>query len=60
MRAPDIDAGAVIAWARARIAGYKTPKSVDFIDALPRYATNRVLRRVLREPYWGGHGRLVG
>jgi acyl-CoA synthetase (AMP-forming)/AMP-acid ligase II len=54
------DAEAIIAWARQRIAGYKAPKSVDFIDALPRNATNKVLRRVLREPYWAGHGRLVG
>jgi acyl-CoA synthetase (AMP-forming)/AMP-acid ligase II len=54
------DPEAIIAWARERIAGYKTPKSVDFIDILPRNATNKVLRRVLREPYWAGHGRLVG
>jgi acyl-coenzyme A synthetase/AMP-(fatty) acid ligase len=54
------DAEAIIAWARARIAGYKAPKSVDFIDALPRNATNKVLRRELRKPYWEGHGRLVG
>ncbi len=56
----EIDEAAVIAWARERIAAYKAPKSVDFIDALPRNATNKVLRRVLREPYWEGHGRLVG
>ncbi len=55
---PDPDA--IISWARQKIAGYKVPKSVDFIDALPRNATNKVLRRVLREPYWSGHGRLVG
>jgi acyl-CoA synthetase (AMP-forming)/AMP-acid ligase II len=54
------DAAAIIAWTRSKIAGYKTPKSVDFIDVLPRNATNKVLRRVLREPYWAGHGRLVG
>jgi acyl-CoA synthetase (AMP-forming)/AMP-acid ligase II len=54
------DAEAIIAWARARIAGYKAPKSVDFIEALPRNATNKVLRRELRKPYWEGHGRLVG
>ena len=54
------DAEAIIAWARARIAGYKAPKSVDFIDVLPRNATNKVLRRELRKPYWEGHGRLVG
>ncbi len=62
VRAPgsEIDEDAVIAWARERIAGYKAPKSVDFIEVLPRNATNKVLRRVLREPYWAGHGRLVG
>jgi acyl-CoA synthetase (AMP-forming)/AMP-acid ligase II len=54
------DPEAIIAWARARIAGFKAPKSVDFIDVLPRNATNKVLRRVLRAPYWEGHGRLVG
>ena len=51
---------AVIAWARARIAGYKAPKSVDFIDVLPRNASGKVLRRELRKPYWEGHGRMVG
>jgi acyl-CoA synthetase (AMP-forming)/AMP-acid ligase II len=51
---------AVIAWARARIAGYKAPKSVDFIDVLPRNASGKVLRRELRKPYWEGHSRLVG
>ncbi len=54
------DPEAIIAWARERIAGYKAPRSVDFIEVLPRNATNKVLRRVLREPYWAGHGRLVG
>jgi acyl-CoA synthetase (AMP-forming)/AMP-acid ligase II len=55
-----VDADTIIGWARQRIAGFKAPKSVDFIDVLPRNATNKVLRRVLREPYWAGHGRLVG
>jgi acyl-CoA synthetase (AMP-forming)/AMP-acid ligase II len=50
----------IIAWARERIAGYKAPKSVDFIDVLPRNASGKVLRRELRKPYWEGHGRLVG
>jgi acyl-CoA synthetase (AMP-forming)/AMP-acid ligase II len=50
----------IIAWARARIAGYKAPKSVDFIDALPRNPSGKVLRRELRKPYWEGHGRAVG
>jgi acyl-CoA synthetase (AMP-forming)/AMP-acid ligase II len=50
----------VIAWARERIAGYKAPKSVDFIDALPRNPSGKVLRRELRKPYWEGRDRKVG
>lgn len=53
-------AEAVIAWARERIAGYKAPKSVDFVSALPRNPSGKVLRRELRAPYWEGHGRAVG
>jgi acyl-CoA synthetase (AMP-forming)/AMP-acid ligase II len=50
----------IIAWARQRIAAYKAPKSVDFIDALPRNASGKVLRRELRKPYWEGQARNVG
>ncbi|MBS0359849.1 MAG: long-chain-fatty-acid--CoA ligase [Proteobacteria bacterium] len=56
----DCDPASVIAWARERIAAYKAPKSVDFIDVLPRNASGKVLRRELRKPYWEGHGRMVG
>jgi acyl-CoA synthetase (AMP-forming)/AMP-acid ligase II len=49
----------IIAYARARIAGFKVPKSVDFVAALPRNATGKVLRRELREPYWAGKTRRV-
>jgi len=50
----------IIAYARTRIAGYKAPKSIDFIDLLPRNASGKVLRRELRKPYWEGRGRNVG
>ncbi|MEL7108589.1 MAG: long-chain-fatty-acid--CoA ligase [Pseudomonadota bacterium] len=50
----------VIAWAKARIAGYKCPKSVDVIDALPRNPSGKILRKDLREPYWEGQERRVG
>jgi acyl-CoA synthetase (AMP-forming)/AMP-acid ligase II len=57
---PGVADAAVIAWARERIAGYKAPKSVDFIDILPRNASGKVLRRELRKPYWEGRARNVG
>jgi acyl-CoA synthetase (AMP-forming)/AMP-acid ligase II len=56
----DCDPAAVIAWARERIAAYKAPKSVDFIEVLPRNASGKVLRRELRKPYWEGRARNVG
>lgn len=52
-------AAEVIAFARTRIAGYKVPKSVDFIAALPRNPSGKILRRELREPYWAGKQRRV-
>ena len=51
--------GDIIAWTRERIAAYKTPKSVDFIAALPRNASGKILRRELRDPYWVGKDRKV-
>ena len=40
----------IIGFTRERIAGFKTPKSVDFITALPRNASGKILRRHLRDP----------
>ena len=50
----------IIAWARERIAAYKCPKTVDFVEALPRNPSGKILRKDLREPYWEGHERRVG
>lgn len=49
----------LIDWARQRIAGYKCPKSVDFVAALPRNPSGKILRRELRAPYWAGQSRGV-
>ncbi len=49
----------IIAFARTKIAAFKCPKSVDFIDVLPRNPSGKILRRQLREPYWAGHDRRV-
>jgi long-chain acyl-CoA synthetase len=53
------DASDIQAYARSRIADFKVPKSVDFVDALPRNASGKVLRRQLQEPYWAGRERKV-
>ena len=53
------DAADIIAWVRARIANFKTPKSVDFVEAIPRNLSGKILRRQLREPYWKGRDRRV-
>jgi long-chain acyl-CoA synthetase len=55
----DPKADDIIAYARERIAGFKTPKSVDFIEALPRNPSGKILRRELREPYWAEKERRV-
>lgn len=49
----------VIAYAKQQIAGFKCPKSVDFIDMLPRNPSGKILRRELRAPYWEGKDRAV-
>lgn len=49
----------LIAFARERIAGYKVPRSIDFVEALPRNPTGKILKRELRKPYWEGRSRQV-
>ena len=53
------EAAAIIEDCRSRIAGFKTPKSVDFLADLPRNAAGKVLKQKLREPYWRGLTRAV-
>ena len=55
----DMSTDEVIAYARQQIAGYKIPRSVDFLDELPRNPSGKILKRELREPYWVGHERQV-
>jgi fatty-acyl-CoA synthase/long-chain acyl-CoA synthetase len=42
----------VMAFARQRLAGYKIPRSVGFVDELPRTGSGKVLKRELRAPFW--------
>jgi acyl-CoA synthetase (AMP-forming)/AMP-acid ligase II len=56
--APGVETGdalaqEIIAFCRARLAGFKCPKSVDFTDDLPRLPSGKLLKRELRKRYWG-------
>jgi acyl-CoA synthetase (AMP-forming)/AMP-acid ligase II len=48
-RTADLSERAITDWVRERIAAYKAPKRVLFVDALPRNASGKVLKRVLRQ-----------
>ena len=49
----------IMGFARTRIAGFKCPRSVDFVSALPRTPSGKILKRDLRAPYWQGRDRQV-
>lgn len=50
----------MIEYCRDQIAGYKIPRQLKLIDELPRNASGKVLKKVLREPYWKDSHRRVG
>tara|TARA_B110000503_G_scaffold55621_1_gene89299 strand:+ start:697 stop:2265 length:1569 start_codon:yes stop_codon:yes gene_type:complete len=49
----------IIQYTKRKIAGYKTPKSIDFVDVLPRNPTGKLLKRELRAPYWENQERQI-
>jgi long-chain acyl-CoA synthetase len=55
---PDL-AEELLAHCRRELATYKCPRSVDFVDDLPRDDNGKLLKRLLRERYWAGHDSLV-
>jgi acyl-coenzyme A synthetase/AMP-(fatty) acid ligase len=49
----------LLAYCRGELATYKCPRSVDFVDQLPRDDNGKLYKRVLRARYWEGHDSLV-
>jgi fatty-acyl-CoA synthase len=49
----------VIAWAKTRVASYKSPKHVEFRDELARTATGKLQKFKLRQPFWEDQGRQI-
>jgi acyl-CoA synthetase (AMP-forming)/AMP-acid ligase II len=55
----EVTAEEIVSFARERMAHFKAPRSVDFVAALPRNPSGKILKRELRAPYWEGRGRQV-
>jgi len=49
----------IIAAASEHLASYQKPRSVDFVDSLPKAPTGKILKRELRDPYWNQGERKV-
>ena len=55
----DLDEKKLIEFCRGKIASYKIPKSVDFVEDLPRNPSGKLLKREIRKPYWQGLSREI-
>jgi long-chain acyl-CoA synthetase len=55
----DVTEQELIDFCRERLARFKCPTSVDWIEALPRNPSGKILKKDLREPYWAGRTRNV-
>ncbi len=55
----ELDAAAVESYARDHLAGYKIPRSISWVDELPKTGSGKILKRELRQPYWAEHGANV-
>jgi acyl-CoA synthetase (AMP-forming)/AMP-acid ligase II len=45
---------------RSRLARFKVPKVIEFVDAIPKTPYGKLDKKAVRLPYWEGHDRLVG
>ena len=57
--AMQIDVDGLLDHCKERLAGFKAPRSIDVVDELPRNASGKVRKHVLREPHWAGRTRGV-
>lgn len=54
-----VGADELIALCKERLGSVKVPKSVDFVDSLPRSPNGKVLKKDLRAPYWAAQNRSI-
>ena len=50
----ELTAQTIIAWCRAHVSAYKAPRIVQFVDALPKNASGKVMWKKLQEIEWRG------
>jgi acyl-CoA synthetase (AMP-forming)/AMP-acid ligase II len=55
----DVSDESLLAHCRQSLAGYKCPTSIDRVETLPRNPSGKLLKTVIREPYWEGRTRRV-
>jgi acyl-CoA synthetase (AMP-forming)/AMP-acid ligase II len=55
----ELEPAQIIEFCRQHLAGYKCPRTVEFVDTLPRNASGKILKNQLREPYWKDRARRV-
>ncbi|HEY3992398.1 MAG TPA: AMP-binding protein [Ktedonobacteraceae bacterium] len=55
----NISENELIAFCGERLAGYKKPRSIDFVAELPRNPAGKLLKTLIREPYWKNAGRKI-
>jgi long-chain acyl-CoA synthetase len=55
---PELEAE-ILAWSVDKLAKYKTPRTIDFVEELPRDPNGKLYKRKLRDPYWEGHERAI-
>ncbi len=53
-------AAELIAYCRDRLTHFKCPRTIDFVPDLPRSATGKLYKRLLRDAYWAGHQTSIG
>jgi long-chain acyl-CoA synthetase len=49
----------ILQWLEPRLAKFKRPKTIDFVEALPRDPNGKLYKRKLRDPYWQARDRAI-
>jgi acyl-CoA synthetase (AMP-forming)/AMP-acid ligase II len=52
-------AAELVAYCRSNLAHFKCPRTIEFVDQLPRLPTGKLYKRLLRDKYWAGHNKSI-